>query len=115
MSVLHEKHLNYITDLNLSYNLLETDPLKRSPDCLLSQSSQDFLQDLTQFVEESRCITHLDISGMQMGTKALDLVKQLSTSDCLRVVHLNNNMISYEVKKYISNMLIADYGNLKKE
>jgi hypothetical protein len=52
---------------------------------------------------------------MQMGTKALDLVKQLSTSDCLRVVHLNNNMISYEVKKYISNMLIADYGNLKKE
>ena len=115
LAVLTAKYSKTVTDLNLSYNILETDLTKRSPAVLLSDSSLAFCEDLITYVQTSTRIVHLDISGMQMGAKALDLVQEFSTSDSLRVVHLNNNMISYETKKFISNYLLSDYGNLKKE
>jgi Ran GTPase-activating protein (RanGAP) involved in mRNA processing and transport len=82
---------------------------------MLSVDSLELLNELSLFVEESPCLTHLDISGMQMGSRAQELVRKFANSDSLRVVHLNNNMISYEVKKFISNMILTDYGDLKKE
>jgi len=59
MTVLLESKRNEITDLNLSYNALNVNREK--------EDSLKFMELLATFIRTSRSITHLDLSGMQLG------------------------------------------------
>jgi Ran GTPase-activating protein (RanGAP) involved in mRNA processing and transport len=65
MQVILEQQKNAeLSALNLSYNALNMkDPF-----------SQKFLQLLIEFIQHSDTLAHLDLSGMQIGDSALDLI-----------------------------------------
>jgi len=86
-----------IVDLNLSYNALNI--AKEKKDAL------SFLEKLKEFLHSSEVITHLELSGMNIGEHCLDLFPVFKENSSLRIVHLSNNTISKDTKKFMFNNL----------
>ena len=76
-----------LRNLNLSYNSLYFDETNRD-----LPNSEEFLENFTEFLENTRMLNHLDISGMNFGKEELKaLCATLSQSDTLISVHLSDN------------------------
>jgi hypothetical protein len=104
-SIIETERIREINDLNLSYNALNK-----------YREEKDFLNfiDLTkEFLSSSKAMTHLDLSGMQIGEHVIELMPVIYTS-ALRVIHLNNNAITKDNKRFIFNTLNQDFSQSKK-
>ena len=107
MSKLLSKKTNEITDLNFSYNALNVVRDK--------EVAMNFLDKLKEFLHSSNVITHLEISGMNIGDNCLELLPIIKSNSSLRVVHLSNNMISKDTKKFMFNNLAQDHAEEKRQ
>lgn len=56
-------------------------------------------------MHENNYLTHLDISGMNLGDGLADLIETFQNSSVLDVVHLSDNCISESVKQLMFNSL----------
>ena len=107
MTVILESKRNELTDLNLSYNALNVNREK--------EDSLKFMEVLATFIRTSRTITHLDLSGMQLGDQILTILPEIQKSSSLKVVHLSNNLLTKETKRFIFNTVMCDFATAKRE
>ena len=71
------------------------------------------METLKEYLSKSEKITHLELSGMQIGESVLELLPEIKKSRTLRVVHFSNNLISKETKKFMFNTLMQDFAAAK--
>ena len=97
MKMLLDRKCTETTDLNLSYNALNINRDK--------EDSIIFLEKLKEFLHASEVITHLELSGMNIGDACLELLPIIKSNSSLRIVHLSNNLITKETKRFMFNNL----------
>jgi len=109
MEVLLERKTAEICDLNLSYNALNLNAKEGSE----LEDGKVFILKLKQFLSTSEKLTHLELSGMNIGENVLQILPEIKANNHLRIVHLSNNLISKETKKFMFNQLMQDFSSAK--
>jgi hypothetical protein len=87
-----KENLRNLRNLNLSYNSLYFDENNRE-----LQHSEDFMENFNEYLENTKMLNHLDISGMNFGKEELKLIcATLSANETLLAIHISDNGLRSE-------------------
>ena len=103
MSTLNEKSEHTIRNLNFSYNCLVQPSKEENADVDEDdvdenlEASEDFVENMCEFLKKNEALCHLDVSGMNFtNEQIIQLAQNASQCEGLVAIHLSDNGIKTE-------------------
>lgn len=98
ISVLNDKSEHTIRNLNFSYNCLIQPPKDENAyydeNDVNYEASEDFVDNLCEFMQKNEALYHLDVSGMNFADEQIVQIAQTaSQSEGLIAIHMSDNGI----------------------
>lgn len=95
----------FLKGLNISYNSLTFDK-NHQEDYI---ASREFVANMCEYFDKTEVLNHIDLSGLNFGAQQFsELMQSLPNVKFLEAVHLNDNLISEDLK--LKKRLLEAFG-----